>query len=947
MSGVVSRKRRQPSAERGGEKNAAAAAEEDGGGGRGGADAPFHEGITRLLGLVYGPRNPWRRSAWAWSMAGLALLLAEGYFNVSVSNARRDFINAMTNKDEDGFWLAIWRFVYILVVASFLYSLIRFACARTAHEWRRALTTQLVDSYFDGNSFYHIAVSYPEIDFPGQRIVDDVRVVCADGISLLSVLVEKAVTVATFSYILYTTEPRLMYFCMAYSVAATWMTHSLFSAKLTDLHSAITTEEASLRQYLVSVFVFREPIAFFTVASGEAHDKACVHRRLASVDGSRVDLMSVEAWLNTMQETLRYLTTLLPYLVAADRLFHGDLQYGDVSQAASAFFLVRSGLQLAVTRLQSITTLRLHVNRLAGLVHALDRTAGGGEGSKKAGRLLAAGGAGAPPAGDELLVVDNVTLRTPVPASGGPAEPRVLLRGVSFGLRRGGSILVMGANGTGKTTLFRAICGLAPCAAGSVAVPERLFVLPERAYSPEGGLRAQLWYPFACPAPPGAGSSDATLVELLHKVGLGGLPALTRGWDEPCDVGTILSPGQQQRLGFVRLLRAKPHVALLDESSSCLDEAGEEQLYSLLSKSGTSYISIGHRTSLLKHHKQVLLLRNGAAHLMSAAAYREQFLQATLDGNSMPSQRRLFFDPQPRAAAAAGLRSDPARQAARGSSRRVLFVPGRGWRGAAVFPPRPRAARRQHRPPHEPVETPQTSASTAQRRGPPDDRCSIHRPVPAGNLIAARGGCFLVSRHSSRLESPTANRNAESVPRCEVQDALCRSVLSKPRIQRFSFWRLWQQCLARVIAGASNTGYLGAIHAEFLHTVDLLYHQCMVAVGGPMVSSTQRNKSPQLKSGFRPRGPPLQPGTSEFRSSRPQNILSRLSQTRHLTCLDESGEHRPQPRSAGVYGNNACSVLVSSQARRIPAIWVQFTRSTCKPLICCTTNAWLPLVARW
>ncbi|KAJ9466542.1 ABC transporter D family member 2 [Diplonema papillatum] len=91
---------------------------------------------------------------------------------------------------------------------------------------------------------------------------------------------------------------------------------------------------------------------------------------------------------------------------------------------------------------------------------------------------------------------------------------------------------------------------------------------------------------------------------------------------------SILSPGQQQRLGFVRILRAKPHVALLDESSSCLDEAGEEQLYSLLVQE-RHVVSIGHRTSLLKHHKQVLQLRNGGAHLMTAAAYTDQFLQAT------------------------------------------------------------------------------------------------------------------------------------------------------------------------------------------------------------------------------------------------------------------------------------------------------------------------------
>ncbi|MEM6452397.1 MAG: ATP-binding cassette domain-containing protein [Cyanobacteria bacterium P01_D01_bin.105] len=69
-----------------------------------------------------------------------------------------------------------------------------------------------------------------------------------------------------------------------------------------------------------------------------------------------------------------------------------------------------------------------------------------------------------------------------------------------------------------------------------------------------------------------------------------------------------LSTGEQQRLAFARLLIKNPTYALLDEATSALSIQQEQDLYQQLAKTNTTFISIGHRDSLLTYHPQVLTL---------------------------------------------------------------------------------------------------------------------------------------------------------------------------------------------------------------------------------------------------------------------------------------------------------------------------------------------------
>jgi putative ATP-binding cassette transporter len=69
-----------------------------------------------------------------------------------------------------------------------------------------------------------------------------------------------------------------------------------------------------------------------------------------------------------------------------------------------------------------------------------------------------------------------------------------------------------------------------------------------------------------------------------------------------------LSPGEQQRISFVRVLLHKPSWVFLDESTSSLDLENEKRMYALLKKDlpDCSIISVGHRPSLDAYHDEVL-----------------------------------------------------------------------------------------------------------------------------------------------------------------------------------------------------------------------------------------------------------------------------------------------------------------------------------------------------
>jgi putative ATP-binding cassette transporter len=131
-----------------------------------------------------------------------------------------------------------------------------------------------------------------------------------------------------------------------------------------------------------------------------------------------------------------------------------------------------------------------------------------------------------------------------------------------------------------------------------------------------GTLREQLQYPNLR-----ENITDGEIQSALATVNLEDLAARMGGLDSEKDWAAVLSQGEQQRLAFARILLSQPKYVILDEATSALDVTNERRLYELLQSQDITYISVGHRPSLVDYHQTVLDLRpaNGNSWQLLAA----------------------------------------------------------------------------------------------------------------------------------------------------------------------------------------------------------------------------------------------------------------------------------------------------------------------------------------
>jgi putative ATP-binding cassette transporter len=140
-------------------------------------------------------------------------------------------------------------------------------------------------------------------------------------------------------------------------------------------------------------------------------------------------------------------------------------------------------------------------------------------------------------------------------------------------IRAGERVLIVGAPGTSKTLLFRALAGLWPWGSGTVTRPvgEQILYLPRGTpYLPRGTLREVLAYPIKVDA-----FGEEAFSHALGRMGLERLVPLldlTQRWDRE------LSQDEQLALAFARIVLQTPPWVLIDDTFGSLDDEGLERV---------------------------------------------------------------------------------------------------------------------------------------------------------------------------------------------------------------------------------------------------------------------------------------------------------------------------------------------------------------------------------
>lgn len=215
-----------------------------------------------------------------------------------------------------------------------------------------------------------------------------------------------------------------------------------------------------------------------------------------------------------------------------------------------------------------------------------------------------------------------------------PPNKRVILNGVSFDLSPGESLAIVGASGTGKSTLAKMLVGSIFPTAGNI----RLDMMDLRNWDPRqfgenvGYLPQDVQlFPGSIKANIARMREDATDSEVFNAAELadvhGMISEFAQGYETIIAVdGSPLSGGQKQRIGLARAFFRDPRLVVLDEPNSNLDGPGERALALALTRAKQreiTVVAITQRPSLLKSVDKIMILTKGA---VQAIGRRDEIL---------------------------------------------------------------------------------------------------------------------------------------------------------------------------------------------------------------------------------------------------------------------------------------------------------------------------------
>ncbi len=522
-----------------------------------------HLGLARQIGLVtrtiFG--SPVRKMLIFVLAALILVVAATAYGQIRLNGWNKPFYDALSRRDlrdflfQLGVFFLIAGFLLVLNVAQ------RWLVETLELKLRQGLVLGLLRDWMLPRRAFWLANAGPMGVNPDQRIHEDARKLCELSADLGVGLLQASILFLTFAGVLwvlsndfifrvndrdYTVPGFMVWAAIAYASVGSLLSYRV-GRGLISRNAERYAHEADLRFSLVRV---NEHVDDISLAEGEADEKRRIELHLGNVLAATRRIVTGHANLTWVTAGFGWVTIVAPILVAAPLYFSGKVSFGGLMMAAGAFTQAQSSLRWFIDNFSAIADWRATLLRVANFRHALTTIREPiGFGS----RIVYTEGNPGEISIEDLEIVSAAN-------SDKLKETRVVVKA-------GERVLILGAPGTGKTQLFRALAGLWPWGAGRITRPagEQIFYLAGGTpYMPRGTLREVLAYPLKADS---FAESDST--RALYRLGLERLAPLldtTLRWDRE------LGQDEQLCLAVARILLQRPPWVLIDGTFGLLDD---------------------------------------------------------------------------------------------------------------------------------------------------------------------------------------------------------------------------------------------------------------------------------------------------------------------------------------------------------------------------------------
>ncbi|KAF7858461.1 hypothetical protein EAF04_009061 [Stromatinia cepivora] len=612
----------------------------------------FFKNLIRLLRICI---PGWRSKEMRLLVSHSIFLVIRTLISLKVAAMDGALVSSLVRGKGKDFLIGIVWWMLIAVPATFTNSMLSYHQCKLALQYRTRLTNYIHDRYLSNMTFYSLSALDDRIKNADQLITVDVSKFANSLAELYGNLAKPALDMAIYNYSLSKSVggEGLLFMSLLVQLSANVM------RALTPPFGKYVADEARLegefRFQHSRLIDYSEEVALY---NGHEAEKDTLDKGYFTLI-KHVNYILRRRFTHGIMEdfVIKYVWGALGLILCSVPVFFkipgaSSASMGDRTES----FVTNRRLLLSSSdafgrvmfSYKEVTELAGYTSRVATLLEVMDEI--------KAGRFVKTlvseddsgeqlelmRGRGTVIESEDIEFVD-----VPIITPGGS----ILVRKLSFSMKRGDHVLVVGPNGCGKSSLFRILGGLWPVYGGTVRKPplSQVFYVPQRPYLSAGSLRQQIIYPDSLRTMRSKGITDSDLLAILSILDLDHLvTAFPNGWDAEAEWRDVLSGGLQQRVAMARLFYNRPKYAILDECTSSVTLEMEKIMYEHAKALDITLMTVSHRRSLWKYHSKILQFDGQGKYIFTGLDAEKRLkledekeeLEAHL--RAMPEVRRRF-----------------------------------------------------------------------------------------------------------------------------------------------------------------------------------------------------------------------------------------------------------------------------------------------------------------